>query len=104
MLELVDYTSDAIVFSEVFSSGAEHSDTEPFVLPYIIAFSIASLVSVISVVVKVKLYVKQVRQTRADAEPLWIEMSATFSKRQQKVVMLNNKLKDTKKVQPLSIL
>jgi hypothetical protein len=97
VLELMDYTSDAIVFSEVLSSGAEHSETESFVLPYIIAFSIASLVSAISLVMKVRLYVNQVRKRRADADPLWLEISATFSKRQQKVVMLNNKLLDTKK-------
>ena len=98
VLELMDYTSDAIVFSEVLSSGAEHSETEPFVLPYIIAFTIASLVSVISLMMKVQLYVKQVRKRRADADPLWLEISAKFSKRQQKVVMLNSKLQDTKKV------
>ena len=33
-LELIDYTGDALVFKAVLSTGPEHAETEPLVLPY----------------------------------------------------------------------
>ena len=49
-------------------------------------------------VAKAKLHIKQVRQRRADADPLWLQISANFSPRQEKVSLLKGKLRDVRKV------
>ena len=104
VMELLDYTGDTLVFSEVLSSGAKHAETEGFVLPYTIAFSVATLASLISLIIKAQFYVKQLRKRRADAQPLWLEIRESFSLRQQRIEELNEKLAETKKVEPFSLL
>ena len=47
---------------------------------------------------KLQLYIKQVRKRKAEANPLWITAVRGFTPRQRKVVSLQEKLDDTKKV------
>ena len=54
--------------------------------------------AVLSLVVKLKLYIKQIRQRKTEANPLWLDAVEEFTPRQQKVVALQGKLGDTKKV------
>ena len=61
-------------------------------------FSIATLVSVLSLFAKLGLYIKQTRKRRADADPVWLATKANFSSHQLKVRRLKDKLMDTSKV------
>ena len=65
---------------------------------YIVCFSVASLASAVSLFVKIKLYAEQFRQRRHDAEPMWVQMLAGLSSRQQKIVEMNTKLQEVKQV------
>ena len=47
------------------------------------------------------MYIKQVRKRKAEANPLWIEARQEFTPRQQKVVKLQEKFDETRKVVPL---
>ena len=51
--------------------------------------------------VKVHLYIKQVRKRKAEANPLWIEAVEEFTLRQKKVVKLQEKFDDMRKVVPV---
>ena len=54
----------------------------------------------LSLVVKLHMYINQVRKRKAEANPLWVEAVGKFSPRQKKIVKLQEKLDETTKVVP----
>ena len=96
VLEILDYAGDAIVFRDVMQS--KQPATEHFVPAFIVCFSVASLVSFISLLAKGKLFRKQLQKRKQEASALWVTLLCNMSQRQRKVIDLHGKLEDCKKV------
>ena len=70
---------------------------------YIVCFSVATLASAVSLFYRLKLYIKQFRKRRGDADKMWVTMLVGFSAQQQKIVKMHSKLQENKLVRLLSL-
>ena len=65
-------------------------------MPCIFFFGLASLASVVSLCVKLKLYTQHFRKRRDEADPLWVAMQSKLSPTQKAILALNSKLVESK--------
>ena len=52
---------------------------------------------------RLKLYIKQFRKRRGDADTMWVAMLAGFSAQQQKIIKMHSKLQENKLVRLSSL-
>ena len=112
VLEVLDYTGtditccshmsynwfagDAIVFKAILKKAPDFPETQSLVTPGIFFFGLASLASVVSLCVKLKLYLQHFRKRRDEADPLWMAMQSELSPTQKEILTLNSKLVESK--------